>query len=76
MEITNGNGARAFMAAWSGESVARQIRKISGAIESQEKCAQICANNGWTEKELDHREAIGVLRLGRLRIRQAAGLHP
>jgi len=76
MMITATATATKFCAAWAAASPAAQVRRLTYAIEGQEFATSIAASRGRTEQELGHREATGVLRLRRLRVRQAAGLHP
>jgi len=75
MQVTNAATATEFCTSWAATSPSRQVLQLTFAIEVQEFCADMAHSYRRTQQELNHREAIGVLRLRRLRVRQAAGLH-
>ena len=53
----------------------RSVGLLTIMIDGLIGCIGMCESNGWTDREIGFREASGVLRLERLRMRQRLGIH-
>ena len=73
MNITDLSSAALFVSVWATQSPAKAARMMLYAIESLERVRSIHESYGRTEALLDVSEAIGALRLARLRFREQAG---
>jgi hypothetical protein len=74
MDVYNARTATEYVNEWSKASPARAAIHMTIAIESKEMALSILNGRpGARKKILDYHEAIGVLRLARLRFREAAG---